>query len=262
MARPASGGYHFLMRYGLSIIPILAVLVLIEAPSAPAEPVNVAVASNFTDAARALAARFQRHSGQQVTLVFGSTGKHYAQILHGAPFAAFLAADSERPRRLEQTGTARPGSRFTYAIGRLVLWSPRAGFVDGRGRVLAEGHFKHLAVADPRLAPYGRAARQVLEHRGLWQTLQGRLVRGGNVGQAFQFVRSGNAELGLVALSQARRARRGSLWEPPQKEYDPIVQQAVLLRDDATARAFLAFLRSDEGRALIRSFGYGTPDAP
>ena len=232
---------------------------LLSLSSALADPIHIAVASNFSDAARALAARFEARRGERISLVLGSTGKLYAQIRHGAPFAAFLAADAERPRLLERQGLARPGSRFTYAVGRLVLWSPRPGYVDPRGEVLAKGDFRHLAIANPRLAPYGRAARQVLEGLGLWTALQDRLVRGENVGQAFQFVRSGNAELGLVALSQARRAGGGSYWQPPAGSHAPIEQQAVRLTDAPAARAFLAFLRSDEGRGLIHSFGYATP---
>jgi molybdate transport system substrate-binding protein len=227
-----------------------------------AAEIRVAVASNFADAVEAISARFEARGGDKVTLIVGSTGKLYAQIRHGAPFDAFFAADADRPRLLEDEGAAVPGSRFTYAVGRLVLWSPSPGYVDPAGEVLREGDFRYLAIANPKLAPYGRAAQEVLERRGLWQALQGRTVRGENVGQAFQFVRSGNAELGLVAWSQVSRPGEptaGSWWEVPQALYAPIEQQAVLLRDDAAARAFLAFVRGEEGRAIIRTYGYGTP---
>ncbi|HEX22337.1 MAG TPA: molybdate ABC transporter substrate-binding protein [Chromatiales bacterium] len=186
----------------------------------------------------------------------------YAQIHHGAPFDALFAADEHRPALLEEAGRVRPGSRFTYAIGRLVLWSPDAGRVDAAGRVLSEGRFRHLAIANPKLAPYGRAAQQVLEARGLWQMLRPRLVRGENVGQAWQFVHSGNAELGFVALSQVRQqgqAAAGSHWVVPQVLYAPIVQQAVLLTDNPLAADFLRFVQGDEGRAMIASFGYQLP---
>jgi molybdate transport system substrate-binding protein len=224
--------------------------------------VRVAVATNFAEPMAVLAARFAEATGDRVVPVFGSTGKHYAQIKHGAPFAAFLAADIERPARLEADGAAVAGSRFTYALGRVVLWSPRAGYVDAHGRVLGDGDYHHLAIANPTLAPYGRAAQEVLQARGLWDTLAGRLVRGEDIGQAFHFVESGNAELGFVAYSQVKRpghAPQGSLWEVPQRLYRAIEQQAVLLQDDATARAFLTFLRGPEARAIIADYGYGLP---
>jgi len=222
----------------------------------------VAVASNFTAAARTLADEFQRHSGHKVVLVSGSTGKQYAQIVHGAPFDVFLAADSRRPQRLEREKRTAPGSRFTYAFGRLVLWSPDPALVDEQGLVLVSGQFDHLAIANPRLAPYGRAARQVLQALHLWDGQQSRLVQGENIGQAHQFVRSGNAELGLLAYSQVLQddgRPQGSLWFVPDNLYEPIEQQAVLLRDGPVARAFLNYLKGREARSLIRQFGYGVP---
>ncbi len=227
-----------------------------------ADEIRVAVASNFAGAARQLAGRFESRTGHEVKLSFGSTGKQYAQIRNGAPFHAWLAADSRRPALLEAGGLVQPGSRFTYALGRLVLWSPDPGLVDEEGDVLRKGGFRHLAVANPRLAPYGLAARQLLRKLGLWDELRDRMVRGENIGQAFQFVNSGNAELGLVAASQVLgegRPPRGSLWIPSAHLYHPIEQQAVLLRDDAVARAFLRFVASDEGRAIIRANGYEVP---
>ncbi|HEB95159.1 MAG TPA: molybdate ABC transporter substrate-binding protein [Sedimenticola thiotaurini] len=238
---------------------------LVIALPAPGGQIDVAVASNFIAAARVLAERFQEVSGHQVRLIAGATGKHYAQIRHGAPFHLFLAADARRPALLEQAGLVQPDGRFTYAIGRLVLWSPDPGLVDGAGSVLERrGAFRHLAIANPKLAPYGRAARETLQALGLWRSLQGRLVRGENIGQAYQFVRSGTAQLGLVALSQLRAdesAPEGSRWLVPERLHAPIEQQAVLLRDTPAARGFLAFMRSDEGRALIRRFGYEVGDA-
>ena len=225
-----------------------------------ADEILIAVASNFAGAARQLASRFESRTGHEVKLSFGSTGRQYAQINNGAPFHAWFAADSRRPALLEAGGLVQPGSRFTYALGRLVLWSPYPGLVDEDGDVLRKGSFQHLALANPRLAPYGLAARQLLRNLGLWDALRGRMVRGENVGQAFQFVSSGNAELGLVAAAQVLGGHRGgSLWMPPVHLYEPIEQQAVLLRDHFVARDFLHFVASDEGRAIIRANGYGLP---
>jgi molybdate transport system substrate-binding protein len=230
---------------------------------AVADEIRVAVASNFANAAGALAHRFEATSEHEITLVFGSTGKHYAQIRNGAPFEAFFSADDRHPEMLESDGLAIQGSRFTYARGRLVLWSPKDGYVDNRGQVPELGDFRHLAIANPRLAPYGLAAQEVLESRGLWEELQQNLVRGENIGQAFQFVKSGNAELGFVALSQvmspASQPETGSRWLVPEGLHTPIRQQAVLLEDSAAARAFGEFIRSEEARSIIRIFGYQTP---
>jgi molybdate transport system substrate-binding protein len=241
---------------------LLLPLLLLLAQATCADTLRVAVAANFASAARALAASFEADSGHRLKLAFGSTGKHYSQIQHGAPFDAFFAADVERPRLLEAEGLAVPGSRHTYAIGRLVLWSPRPHLVVEHGQVLKDGNFDHLAIANPRLAPYGRAARQVLERLGLWQTLQGRLVRGENIGQTYHFVRGGGAQLGFVALSQLQQPGTpgsGSRWLPPADFYDPIEQQAVLLHDTPAGQALFDFLRSPAGRAIIRDHGYHTP---
>jgi len=227
--------------------------------------VDVAVAANFIAAARAVAAGFERAGGDRVRLSFGSTGNLYAQIRNGAPFAVFLSADARRPRLLEAAGLAVPGTRFTYALGRLVLWSADPGLIRGSGAVLRSGRFRHLAIADPRTAPYGSAARAVLERLGLWRRMRPRLVIGENIAQAFQFVASGNAELGFVALSElpsAHGPHPGSRWRVPQRLYPPIRQQAVLLRraaDDPAARAFLAYLRGPAARRAIRAHGYGLP---
>lgn len=225
--------------------------------------IRVAVASNFRLTLDELADRFESGGGHEIRVISGSTGKHYAQIVNGAPYDAFFAADAERPLRLEREQRCVPGSRFTYALGKLVLWSPQAGFVDPRGRILRDGRFRHLAIANPDLAPYGLAARQVLSSLELWEALAGRLVRGENIAQAFQFVASGNADLGFVSRAQLvlpGRSFGGSSWEPPQTLYDPIDQQAVLLRDSGPGRAFMAFVRSPEARALIRDHGYDVPD--
>ncbi|MDZ7840100.1 MAG: molybdate ABC transporter substrate-binding protein [Gammaproteobacteria bacterium] len=237
-----------------------ACLLLATAGPAAADRIQVAVASNFTGTLDRLAEHFERQSGHQVVLVPGSTGKHYAQIRNGAPFDAFFAADVRRPELLEQEGAAVPGSRFTYAIGKLVLWSPAPGLVDSMGEVLKRGTYRHLAIANPRLAPYGRAAREALQAMELWQALERKLVYGESIGQTFLFVNSGNAELGLVAYAQVKDAGIDSgYWKIPSSLYAPIEQQAVALVDSAATRAFLAYVRSDEALGIIRGLGYDTP---
>jgi molybdate transport system substrate-binding protein len=227
------------------------------------ETVRIAVASNFVSTLRVLSAHFERAYRYRVQVIPGSTGKLYAQIRNGAPFDVFLAADIRRPRLLEESGTAVPGTRFTYARGRLVLWSSRKGLVDDQGKVLREGRYQHLAMANPRLAPYGAAARAVLHNLGLWSRLRSRLVYGENIAQTFQFVAGGGAELGFVALSQLHRPHGddpGSRWIVPTSLYPPIRQQAVLVHDTPAGRAFLSWLRSDTARALIREHGYTAPE--
>ncbi len=241
---------------------VAAVVFLALAPtSAAAERVRVAVASNFVTTAETLAEHFAEGSEHEVALSPGSTGKHYAQIRHGAPYDIFLAADRERPERLENEGLAANGSRFTYAVGRLVLWSRQEALVDPEGRVLAGDGFRHLAIANPDLAPYGSAARTALTRLGYWDQLSTRLVRGENVGQALQFVASGNAEIGLVARAQLRQwgDRGGSSWPVPADLHPPIEQQVVLLSDSSGARAFLDYLRTDEARQIIHDAGYDLP---
>jgi len=247
----------FLPRY----LALLAALAVLPVPATAAE-IRVAVASNFRPAMQAIAKRFESRTGHKVILIFGSTGKQFAQIQHGAPFDAFFAADSQRPTQLEQDGVAVAGTRFTYAIGKLVLWSPVADYVDAAGNVLKTGDFKHLAIASPELAPYGKAAQQVLQARGLWEPLASRLVRGENIVQAFQFVTSGSAELGFVAYAQIKQRGKplvGSYWDIPQSLYSPIEQQAVLLRDSEPARDFMQFIQSWEALKIIGASGYTAP---
>lgn len=231
----------------------------------PAEPLpdrlQVAVASNFRPAMEVLAREFEDRTGRRLSTSYGSTGGHYAQIINGAPFEVFLAADVERPRRLEAEGFGIPGSRFTYAIGKLVLWSPHDCFPDG-AQALAEGDFRFLAVANPRTAPYGAAAEQALRRLGAWNELQDRIVRAENIAQAFGYVKSGNADLGLVAFSQLvslGAPEEGTTWRVPQHLYDPIEQQAIRLTDTEAARAFVEFLRSERAAAVIRARGYELP---
>jgi molybdate transport system substrate-binding protein len=231
--------------------------------SEPSKIIRVAVASNFATAARALSDRFEAAHEAQVVLVPGSTGKHYAQIVHGAPFDIFFAADEARPRRLEGQGIGVQGTRFTYAIGRLVLWSPRVRWFDSGTEHLVEGDFHRLSIANPKLAPFGEAARQALEALGLWESMQTRIVRGENVGQAMHFVVSGGAEIGFVSLSQVTRASRetrpGSHWIVPQRLYEPIRQQAILLVDTPLTQKFARFVQSPRGKEIIEWHGYGIP---
>lgn len=240
------------------VISILLACLLYPAQACSAE-LRVAVASNFRHAAESITAAFHQSSQHRVTLISGSTGKHYAQVIHGAPFDVLLAADRKRPELLEQAGLAVSGSRFTYAIGRLVLWSPSNGLVDEGGSILESGSFRHLAIANPELAPYGEAARDALQSLGLWSHLEGRLVRGENVAQAFQFVSSGNAELGFVAASQLRQpgVPEGSSWRVDPALHQPIEQQAVLLKDSEHGRQFLAFLRGPQTAGILQEHGYG-----
>lgn len=220
---------------------------------------KVAVAANFTEAAREIAARFKARTGHGATLSFGSSGQFYTQIANGAPYEVFLSADVERPRRIEAEGLAVAGSRFTYATGRLVLFSRTPGLVDGKGAVLAKGGFEKLAIADPKAAPYGQAAVETLSRLRLQDALRPKIVQGASITQAFQYVQTGAAELGFVALSQVIDEKGGSRWIVPAADHSPIEQQAVLLKTgqkSEAAKAFLAFLRSAEARAIIRRYGY------
>jgi len=226
---------------------------------------RIAVAANFAAPAARIGAAFAAASGHRIEVVTGSTGKLYAQIANGAPFDVLLAADDKTPARLAQEGRATSDTRFTYAVGRLVLWSARPGIVGDGGNVLKTDAFRHLAVANPRLAPYGRAAAETLAALGLGEALRPRLVVGENIAQAHQFVASGNAEIGFVALSQVVRdgaIASGSGWIVPDSLHAPIRQDAILLAHGAgnpTATAFLDWLRGSEARQTIRSFGYDLP---
>ena len=247
---------------GLMRWPAVAAAGLLALAAARAAEVSVAVATNFAEPMQKIAAAFEADTGHKAVVALGSTGKFYAQIRHGAPFQVLLAADDETPARLEREALAMPGTRFTYAIGRLVLWSREPGLVDERGEALRSGRFTRLALADPRLAPYGAAAVEVLEGLGLKSALGPRLVQGENIAQTYQFVASGNAELGFVALSQVSvegRITRGSAWIVPAARHAPIRQDAVLLKAGhgrEAAVALMVYLRSDKARAIIRSFGY------
>jgi molybdate transport system substrate-binding protein len=227
--------------------------------------VNAAVAANFTAPVQQIVEVFQKETGHTVKLSFGSSGKFYSQIKEGAPFDVFLSADEKSPLMLEQDGLAVAHTRFVYALGKLVLWSAKPGFVDDKGTVLSKGSYNKLAYADPKLAPYGLAAKDTLEVMGLWNSVQSKLVTGESIAQTYQFAATGNAELAFVALSQVTKEGRvtgGSWWMVPSYMYTPIRQSAVQLsaaKDPTAAKAFLAFLKSDKAVAIIRSFGYELP---
>jgi molybdate transport system substrate-binding protein len=244
----------------------LVALLLAGPPSVAADEVAVAVAANFLEPLKAIAEPFAKASGHRLEPRPGSTGELYAQITSGAPYDVFLSADAERPERLEKEGAGVAGTRFTYAIGKLVLWSSDAKGVTADGlATLREAKFAHLAIADPKTAPYGAAAMQVLERSQLKAAIEPKLVFGQNIGQTLQFVMTGNAELGFIVLSQIEgpgKKPAGSRWLVPTDLYDPIRQDAVLLaraRESDAAKAFLAFLESPAGLALVRSFGYEVP---
>lgn len=227
-----------------------------------ADEIRVAVASNFTSTIKALSKNFEEKTEHKILLIFGATGRHYAQIKNGAPFDIFFAADSERPKLLEKDDLIVEGSRFTYALGKLVLWSPTKDFVDEEGKILRQGDFYHLAVANPKLAPYGRATQEVLKNQGQWEALKPKMVRGENIAQTFQFVSTGNAKLGFVSLSQVlnlEESKQGSWWDIPESLYSPIKQQVVLLNDKPSTRAFFDFIKSEGGRTIIKHHGYELP---
>ncbi len=224
--------------------------------------VGVAVAANFTAPMQKIVQVFEQETGYKAVLSFGSTGNLYAQIKNGAPFQVLLAADEETPLKLEKEGLAQAGSRFTYATGKLVLWSKQPGLVDDKGDILRSGKFQRIALANPKLAPYGAAAVEALAQLGLWPALQPKVVQGDNIAQTYQFVATENAQLGFVALSQVMvdgKLAQGSAWVVPATLHAPLAQSAVLLgkgSDNPAAVALLRFLRSDRAKAIIRSFGY------
>lgn len=243
-----------------TLLSLLAAALL--ATTADAGEVQVAVAANFTAPMQKIAADFEKDTGHKAILAFGATGKFYAQISNGAPFEVLLAADDETPARLEKDLLAAPRSRFTYATGRLVLWSAREGYVDGKGEVLKRGDFKHLSIANPKAAPYGAAAVAAMKKLGVYDAAQPRLVQAENIAQAYQFASTGNAELGFVALSQVFKDSRitsGSAWIVPATLHDPIRQDAVILTrglHNPVAQALMDYLKSDKARAVIKSYGY------
>ena len=249
------------MKRRLSTLIVTCALFTMASPALAGE-VQVAVAANFTAPMQVIAADFEKTTGHQALLAFGATGTFYAQIKNGAPFDVLLAADDNTPARLEAEGGTVAGSRFTYAIGKLVLWSAKPDGVDAQGEVLKRGDFRHLAIAAPKLAPYGAAAVETLEKLGLLSAIEPRFVQGENIAQTYQFIATGNAELGFVALSQVfgdGKLKRGSAWIVPDTLHHPIRQDAVLLsrgKDNAAAIALMDYLKSDAAKAVIGTFGY------
>lgn len=241
---------------------VLGLLMLCASTVALAETVHVAVAANFVEPLKNISAQFEQATGHKVMITGGSTGKIYAQIRNGAPYDLFLAADAKTPARLEQENAIVPGSRFTYAIGKLALWSAKPDYVDQHGEILKKQSFSHIAIAAPKLAPYGLAAMQTLEKMGLDKTLQPKIVQGENIGQTYQFIASGNAELGFVALSQIYKdgkLKNGSAWIVDAGYYQPILQDAVMLeraKNNTAATELMRYLKSDAAHKVLHAYGY------
>jgi len=243
------------------VVGTLAAVLLVglSGSSARATQVHVAVAANFTEAAKEIAEAFKKKSGDEAVLSFGSSGQLYTQITQSAPFQIMLSADTERPKRLVADGLGVPDNVFTYAIGKLVLWSKSPGLVKGEA-TLKSASFAKIAIANPTAAPYGAAAVEMMKALKVYDALQPKIVQGNNISQTLQFIDTGNAELGFVALSQLVGKETGSRWVPPQQFYTPIKQDAVLLKKAAANKAatgFMAFLKGPEARAIIEKFGYG-----
>ena len=244
-------------------LSLLAALIAVAlgglARPAVAADTQVAVAANFTEPAKEIAAAFAAASGHKAILSFGSSGQFYSQMARGAPYEVFLSADADRPRKAEQDGLGVPGTRFTYAIGRLVLYSKTPGLVDDKGAVLKGGSFQKIAIADPASAPYGVAAVQTMQKQGVYAQLKPKIVQGASITQAYQFVSTGAAEVGFVALSQVIGQEDGSRWLVPVANHAPVDQQAILLftgQKNPAASAFLKFLRTPQAIAIIRRYGY------
>jgi molybdate transport system substrate-binding protein len=248
------------VRQRLQILGLaLAALFALGSSAASAADTQVAVAANFTEPAKEIATAFKAATGHNAILSFGSSGQFYAQMARGAPFEVFLSADADRPKKAEQDGLGVVASRFTYAIGRLVLYSKTPGLVDANGAVLKSGSFRKLSIADPVAAPYGVAAVSTMTKLGVYKTLQPKIVMGTSITQAYQFVDTGAAELGFVALSQVINTPGGSRWLVPSTYHAPIDQQAILLytgQNSVAAKAFLTFLKTPAAVAIIKKYGY------
>ena len=238
---------------------LLGAALAFGASAAFAADTQVAVAANFTEPAKEIATAFRAATGNTAILSFGSSGQFYAQMARGAPYEVFLSADADRPKKAEQDGLGVTGSRFTYAIGRLMLYSKTPGLVDGAGAVLSSGRFNKLSIADPAAAPYGAAAVQTMQKLGVYNAIKPKIVTGGSITQAYQFVETGAAELGFVAYSQVIDVAGGSRWLVPAADHAPIDQQAILLytgQNNVAAKAFLSFLKSPAAVAIIKKYGY------
>ncbi len=251
----------------LKIFALLFVCQFFITTQSVANEIRIAVASNFYPTMKEVVKQFEIEAfdsskASKIVLIPGSSGKHYAQIINGAPFDLFFSADKIRPVLLEQQRISKNESRFTYALGKLALWSPIKGLVDSEGQILYDKDFRFLAIANPKIAPYGIATKETLVSMKLWQDMNEKLVRGENIAQAFQFISSGNAELGFVSFSQLMNPNfsvRGSFWEVPQSLYNPIEQQAVLLTDSSLGRDFMSFVQTDKALNIISKFGYDLP---
>ena len=238
---------------------VIGALMGLSAPPALAADTQVAVAANFTEPAKEIAAAFKAATGHTAVLSFGASGQFYAQMAHGAPYEVFLSADADRPKAAERDGLGVVGTRFTYAIGRLVLFSKTPGLVDPAGAVLASGRFNKLSIADPAAAPYGVAAVQTLKKLAVYDRVRPKIVQGSSITQAYQFVATGAAEVGFVALSQVVNEPGGSRWLVPAADHAPIDQQAILLytgEKNPAAKAFLDFLKTPAAIAVIKRYGY------
>jgi molybdate transport system substrate-binding protein len=248
------------LRTTLTSLAVIAAALSMS--TAFADEVQVAVAANFTAPIQALAKAFEADTGHKLFAAYGATGQFYTQIKNGAPFEVLLAADDTTPAKLEKEGDTVPGSRFTYAVGKLALWSAKEGYVDDKGAVLKANQYQHLSIADPKAAPYGLAATQVLAKLDLTDATKDKIVTGQNITQAYQFVSTGNAELGFVALSQIYKDGKvtsGSAWLVPANLHDPIKQDAVILskgKDSAAAKALVEYLKGPKAAAVIKSYGY------
>ena len=251
----------------LKIFALLFVCQFFITTQSVANEIRIAVASNFYPTMKEVVKQFEIEAfdsskASKIVLIPGSSGKHYAQIINGAPFDLFFSADKIRPVLLEQQRISKNESRFTYALGKLALWSPIKGLVDSEGQILYDKDFRFLAIANPKIAPYGIATKETLVSMKLWLDMNEKLVRGENIAQAFQFISSGNAELGFVSFSQLMSPNfsvRGSFWEVPQSLYNPIEQQAVLLTDSSLGRDFMLFVQTDKALNIISKFGYDLP---
>ncbi|MCT8946917.1 molybdate ABC transporter substrate-binding protein [Pseudomonas iridis] len=241
---------------------LTSLLAVFAIGAAQADEVQVAVAANFTAPIQAIAADFEKDTGHKLVAAYGATGQFYTQIKNGAPFEVFLSADDTTPEKLEREGDTVKGSRFTYAVGTLALWSAKDVYVDSKGEVLKKNEYQHLSIANPKTAPYGLAATQVLEKLKLTEATKTKIVEGQNITQAYQFVSTGNAELGFVALSQIYKEGKvtsGSAWIVPASLHDPIKQDAVILskgKDNAAAKALVEYLKGPKAAAVIKSYGY------
>ena len=244
---------------------ILTLLFVAYATSLRAEGAMVAVAANFSAPMQQIAALFQKETGHQIKLSFGASGGIYAQIKNGAPFDLFLSADQLTPQKLEAEALGVPNSRFTYATGQLVLWSKQEGLVDAKGHVLQNKSIQRIALANPKLAPYGAAAIETMTNLGLLKELQSKLVQGDNIAQTYQFVSTQNAQIGFVALSQVfanGKITSGSAWIVPGNLHQPIQQDVILLRkgqDNKAATALLLYLKGEQAKKIMKSFGYLSP---